>query len=502
MLDSIPEEQKHNCILTGLEGNECKTPGHCDESQLSRLAQEFEEEQRSEDKARIVKWLTWHPKGVTVSRTAKALFPSNDAETISERTYDSKDYRLVSRFFKNSKYAELDSNNGQKSASPSVAAFHLMQESKFPTGHNPDFAKDRARNAAYGFPNLNDVNDAQLLTRNFVTYLQSIHDKRLMLQEKDQGELKLTMPYHTRFNNDHRKKEQWARYSQAWESADSYDRGVMITRTTETKRFSSIGEMTDSLMESWQSLLETLNSKFADDDRLDYLRVLEFGGSDKSNTVGLPHLHVCVFGVPYIDHSWLSNYWASKHAQIVHVHGMHKRGSDSWIFKDDEKGQSVAGYLGKYLSKTFESIAADPDDLIDEYQSWDNDSNDEWRNAELWKLALYWSLNRQFWDCSHDLKQSDDLQQLEDIPGLGETKLERLADNDIHTLSDIRLTSKEDLTSIQGISDSFADKIIELVGSPSVFDIHNFEFVGAADYQTMPSGWSLDAKHVGVQTVT
>ncbi|ACO54896.1 ORF1 [Halorubrum pleomorphic virus 1] len=458
----------------------------------------FDGEDRAHDKTRIIKWLCYHPKGVPLARTVKALFPDDSEKRISERSYTSTDYNFVSRFLERTGYAVLDSEAGLIEASPTSRAFHLTLESKIPSEHTTNYAKDRAEACAYGMWSLNDVENARLLAKDFTTYLESIHDRRLMLENVDNPDMKLTMPYHTRFNDDRRKAEQWARYNSAWEAADDkYSSGVMVTLTTDPKRYDSIGEMLDGLMDAWQNLHETLNQRYLEGTRLDFIRALEFGGSEKSNHIGLPHLHVCVFGVPYIDHRWLKHYWSSKHAEIVHIHGMNKRGNDSWIMTSGtHAGKSVAGYLGKYLSKTFERIADDPDELREHYQSWSEGG--DWANSELWKLALYWATGRQFWASSHDLKDdSRNFDTLQEVPGLGETKLDRLEAHGIQTLSDVRLASVDEIASIDGISESFAEKLKDLVGEPSEFDVFRFEFRGAARYEEMPASWS-HARHLGV----
>jgi hypothetical protein len=251
-------------------------------------------------------------------------------------------------------------------------------------------------------------------------------------------------------------------------------------------------------MDAWQGLHETLNQKYLDGQRLDFIRALEFGGSEKSSHVGLPHLHVCVFGVPYIAHTWLKGYWQQRQGEIVHIHGMNKRGSESWVMAGGEHaGKSPAGYLGKYLSKTFESIGSDPDDLFAEFGSWEEGG--DWANSELWKLALYWATGRQFWSSSHDLKDDyPDPDRLEEMPGLGETKLARLNDAGIRTLSDVRLADEEELVAIDSISADFAERMKKIVGGPSTFDLYRFEFVGAASWSEMPTNWSSSACHYGV----
>ena len=492
---SQPNKRNAKDILAGLEGTparECQNPTG---EQPPEPWEPFRGSSRPRDKTRLVKWLVFHPDGVPLARCVRAILPEDPSGSISDRDYHNTDYKFAQRFYQRTEYADITDKGGSKWVSPTPECFNLTQASKFPIGAQPDYAKDRSRALLRNIWSLNDVKNCKILARDFVTYLDSIDDKRLMLEERG-GPDKLTLPYHTRFNNDHRKKEQWARYNQAWEAADArYEEAQFLTLTTDPKRYSSLLEMVDGLMSAWQNLHECLNQRFGDG-RLDFLRVLEFGGSSKSSHVGLPHLHVVVYGVPYLDESWLSGYWADHHAEIVDRQNMYARGENSWVMPtDDGSGmKSAAGYLGKYLSKTFESISKDPSDLNEEIESWSDDGN--WKNSELWKLACYWASGRQFWDCSHDLKQDDNPDKLQDIPGLGETKYNRLKQAGIQTLSDVRLSDLEDISAIEGISQSLAEKINRLAGTPSKFDVKQYDFVGAASPSTMPSQWSLEAHHL------
>lgn len=514
MIDNNPNHKKRNALLdeldiptecgpiyieTEVEGERQKQPYH-----ITQPFSPFKGTQRSVDKSRIIQFLTNHPKGVPCARICKALFPASGDRQISEREYTNTDYRFVRRFLDRSEYARVERSDGQIFALPETSAFHLTQESKIPTDYRAGYAKDRAEAFIGRISDLNSPDNCRYLTRQFLTYLDSINDTRLMLQEEQNKHMKITMPYHTRFNNEQRKKEQWARYNTAWEKAEKYEKGVLITLTTDPKRYDSLSDMVDGLMNGWQDLLETLNQRYSDRapaSRLDFIRALEFGGSEESTHVGLPHLHCVVFGVPYVEHAWLKSYWSAKHAEIVHIHSMNKRGSESWIMQSGaHKGKSAAGYLGKYLSESFESITKNTKSLRRELESWEHSPPAVWKNAQLWKLALYWATGRQFWSCSHDLKGESCPDRLEDVDGLGETKLDRLRDHGIHTLSDVRLAEVDDLSAVDGISQSFAERLKELVGSPSRMDVFSFEFVGAASYQEMPADWSASANHIGIAT--
>jgi len=61
-----------------------------------------------------------------------------------------------------------------------------------------------------------------------------------------------------------------------------------------------------------------------------------------------------------------------------------------------------------------------------------------------------------------------------------------------------RLADQEEIAAIEGISESFAERMKDIVGQPSEFDLYSFDFVGAASWDEMPSAWSGSAKHFGV----
>lgn len=73
-----------------------------------------------------------------------------------------------------------------------------------------------------------------------------------------------------------------------------------------------------------------------------------------------------------------------------------------------------------------------------------------------------------------------------------------MAEAGIRTLSDVRLADQEEIAAIEGISHSFAERMKDIVGEPSEFDIYSFEFIGAAKWTNIPSNWSRGARHYGI----
>lgn len=455
-------------------------------------------------KASLLNYLTSHSDGVPVSKAVKAVAPKQSDPDVSERAYTTTDYRRAKRFFNRSEYAELraelpspDRERAVLTAYPAPEAFHLIPTKQI---SNRD-RKAVAERYISHIPYLSEKRHAQYITKRYLGYLDSISDKRLMLEDQSgrSQSTDLTMPYHTRFNNEQRKADQWNRYNTAWEKAsEKWSKAQFWTLTTDPKRYDSIAGMVEGITKAWRNLLEALNQKFDFDERLDFIRAIEFTGSEKSNYPGMPHLHVVVFGVPYLDKYWVEDYWNKKqdHAKVVDYYSIGSRNGD-WIMRKDGSKFSAESYLGKYLSKNFENIGKNLEDMYNVVENWDDK---EWKSSPIWKMALYWATGKSFWDSSHGLKETEP-DTLSEVGGLGETKESRLSENGINTFSDVRLADTEELAAINGISESFAEKIKEIAGDPSRFDVGNYEFVGAAKPRSMPRYWSESATHIGVSAV-
>lgn len=464
------------------------------------------DEQNAWLKTRYLKQLTHQSDGVPLSYLVKTVEPEVATGPISERTYANTAYRRAKRFCETSEYVEIrkerpsPEHEGIWTAYPTPSAFHLI---RFKQNSYQD-RKGLTSRYIDRIPYMREKADAQFISKQYLGYIESINDKRLMLEETSgrTGASDITMPYHTRFNNEKRLADQWARYNAAWDSAaDTYESAQFWTLTTDPKRYDSLAGMVDGIFDAWSMLLEALNAHLDLDHRLDFIRALEFTGSSDSKFPGLPHLHVVVFGVDYLGHSWMKDYWDRKmqHAEIVHFYPIQQRGnSGDWIMRKDGTQFEAQSYLGKYLAKTFESIGENPEDVRSHVDHWGEET---WKSSPIWKMALYWATGRQFWDSSHDLKESKP-DTLQDVAGLGETKLERLAEYGIKTLSHVRLTDVDELAAIDGISMKMAEKLDDIAGAPSRFDVYNYQFVGAAEPRKMPRYWSEGASHLGVQSVT
>jgi hypothetical protein len=470
-------------------------------------------------KTRAYRYILNHPSGVPLSRLCKALFPketpSEEDKPISERTYHDLHYHRIRRWLESSEYFHVSRSQSLISVQPRLDAFHLANGKQI-SNHSDEAPetsgaenatanisqlgldhKEFARSFLRKLDSISTANQARAVAKPYLKYLESIDEKQLIMEDSMAPEENyLLMPYHTRFNNDARAADQWRRYHNAWErAADGYELGLHLTLTTDPKNYDSILGMTDGIFTAWSDLLEALNGRSSRDERLDFIRALEFTKDGK------PHLHVVVFGLGYLDHGWLSNYWGSVagddgHAENVWVERLTKRG-DEFVHhstaEDDAETVSAKAYLGEYLSKTFDEIGRSVtqqfdtvDDLDGAVVGKENGTPvHDFERCSIWKMALYWATGRQFWDSSHGLKESTP-DTLQEVSGLGAQKLDQLANHGINTLADVRLATPEELAAIEGIGPSTVERLIDAAGKPSDYDLGRWEFRGAAAYQNIP----------------
>jgi hypothetical protein len=507
-------------IIEGLEGRDAPTAEPAKkagyQTHLSRLP--WADDNRALDKTRIYKYLIDNPSGAPISRLCKALFPEEPTDgPISERSYASKDYSFTKRFLESAEIGALDRSSELLRVEPTLEAFHLIhpKQNSNQNHESPENHRDSAHTVeteALGLTHkqyaekfigqldrVDTPDQARALAKPYLKYLDSINDKQLIMEDQHHpGENYLLMPYHTRFNNEKRADDQWRRYHNAWDRAlDEYENGLHLTLTTDPKRFDSIAEMTNHIFTAWGDLLEALNARSARDDRLDFVRALEWTGDGK------PHLHVVVFGVRYIEHSWLKHYWSTKagdggHAENVWIERLTKRGNQfihASTRAGEERTVKAKAYLGEYLSRTFEEIDESVTHQFETLEELGDDLDVE--DCAIWKMALYWATGRQFWDCSHGLKEPNP-DRLEDVSGLGAAKLDALADAGIRTLADVRLATRDDLEAIDGLGDALIDRLLAVAGKPSDFDLGRWAFKGAAEYGSIPMHVTSNASVVGV----
>lgn len=495
------------------EPEDFEEPARFTNSQDTLRTLPWSDHDRAADCTRVYKYLLDNPSGVPLTHLCEALFGDLASD---DRTYSSRDYEFTRRFLETCEIGRLERSSGLLEAEPTLEAFHLThgKQISYPDGETPtnnrdetqragieDIGlshKDFARKLTQKLDRVDSIDQARALVNPYLRYLESIEDTYIIMEDQMMPqENYLLLPYRTRFNDTARVSDQWRRYHTAWDKSLElgHDRGLHLTLTTDPNRYDCLADMVDGLFTGWGKLLEALNQRADQEERLPFIRALEFTGSEKSGHPGLPHLHVVVFGLGYLSHDWLKNYWDSKadHGKHVWIEPLHRR-DNTWLHKNNtsQEGQTVnaKAYLGEYLSKTFEDIEDSAEQHFTEVDDWS--TREEAVTSSLWKMALYWATGRQFWDSSHSLKE-ETVETLQDVPGLGETKLDRLAEAGVRTLSDVRLSTKEELSSIDGLGDSLVADLLDLAGEPNDFDLGRWVFVGAASYENIPAHVTMNA---------
>jgi hypothetical protein len=192
-------------------------------------------------------------------------------------------------------------------------------------------------------------------------------------------------------------------------ASDGYDAGTFLTLTVDPKRFEGHTDAVEALYDGKSRLMSWLSTE----SRLGYtpvnLTVLEFMGN------GLPHLHVCMFGVTSSElpsHGELTAYWDERRdvGEQVHVGDIRRRErSDAWLLRSVLEGDDADISLADYLTDAMHDLVTvantDADDLADRADAGD---------VSLWKQALYWYTERRYWSGSDALTHGEDADDGED----------------------------------------------------------------------------------------
>jgi hypothetical protein len=225
----------------------------------------------------------------------------------------------------------------------------------------------------------------------------------------------LCLPYRNRFNSPSRASDLRASWRRAWRRARrQYDDAVVVTLTTDPKRHDSIADATDSLIENKNRLSSWLaydpeSGPSRPGFRPSNLYVLEFTDS------GIPHLHVVYFGVRWLTPQWnIADYWDDRgQGRVVDVRRLSKRGGEFVMPTDalpddpDADGKRTArSYLGKSL-RSLSTVAGMAPEDVGEAASARRSRDPRDTDDALWKVALYWALERRFFGGSPELTNDD-----------------------------------------------------------------------------------------------
>lgn len=426
-------------ILSGLTGQrfDCQSRGHVH----TPLQAPWRGADREQEKTRLFKYVRSESAGVPLSKVVCDVFGQDSVEAAGA------DYQLARRFFERWSVFKIERRDGNLWVEPTLEAFNLSQtyanrkttggrqgglsngESRgetegddradsptdvgggqVGTGDGPTkWAKDRARaTLSKRGPILDGSNGradyrAELL-RELATERQSIDGKVKILERiRGAGPEYLLFPYRTRFNSPDRAGDVQEGFSGALaRAAEDYSDAVVLTVTTDAKRFSSQSEAIEGLQENKNRLLSWLGTDYQLGHRPENLTVLEFTES------GLPHYHIVLFGVSWLTHQKaLAGKWDDLgQGSVVDVRTATERGG-RWLLHNDDGGTvTLRQYAGKAIDDLIQVAGMDTGELRDAVDAGD---------VSLWRQALYWATGKQYYSCSPSLKEPTDGEELPHI---------------------------------------------------------------------------------------
>ena len=215
-----------------------------------------------------------------------------------------------------------------------------------------------------------EEDDLGEIHEEYLDYRREIDNTVLLFKRKEElgsldGEVK-TRPYETRFNSQPRKIRAGKKYKAIWNNAGvMFNRGIFLTLTTDPKRHRNLEEANKAFGPALNRFMSYIRKWSKDNGygKLSYLCANEF--QKDTNSRGLLHAHIVIFGPRYLLHYKKISYLWSRTGQgkIVYVYSLRKDGN-GWYWtkgrpKDAEKGQSCGDYLKKYLSKNLQDDGQD-----------------------------------------------------------------------------------------------------------------------------------------------
>jgi hypothetical protein len=440
--------------------------------------------ERDTDRCRIAKFIASKPEGTPLKHVVSYAVKGVSPEACERVEGSDPDYQFAYRFVDDlvshdPPLVEKSQDCGVLMVTPELPLIDLITEGIRETVHRSDDTLrdgDFLRNRLQTVSKVDDDLRERLEDR-FTSYLNRIDDYRLLFDVHLVGRgtantRQMTKRYKTRFNDPGRIRKQFARFNDALEYGyKKADNAVLVTYTTDPKRFPNLLEAIDSINPNFHRLQQYLSSdpSTKSDTRqdsvlnwrpeldgdvtgrpresLDYIKALEF--TEK----GYPHLHVLYFDVPtrekdgmpwLCDKGELSAKWMDyDQGRIVDAYplvyrddlddldpefdqsegfvdwyrfGDHDHGED-WIRQQtraheliefDDDTEAKESTAGKYLGKYLSATFGSLLDATESFQVGDDERESYADKAATWKLALYWLTNKQFWSCSQTITRSID----------------------------------------------------------------------------------------------
>lgn len=397
---------------------------------------------RDDARLRLIRYTLNHPESVPLARIWRHVFGHNGPADPSD-----PDYQLARRFYTtHEEYFRVSPQNGRTAVEFDLSLLDLISLGITQKRDSEGVVLDRefCRRMLASTDSLSDVQKTILESR-FRRYVRRVNDWRLVFELTDtrSGETTLlTKEYATRFNDHGRITRQWARFRSSLRyGRKEFDNAVMATLTTDPKKFDSLLEAIEEIMQnfnrllSWMSYEPSTKPTSRPGYRPNYLCSIEF------SEAGYPHLHVVFFDVPerddgmpwLIDKQELSDRWNDlgqgrivDTKPLVYVDDLPENYDEDEGFvsyydfnEADDPGSDVmewgsgttAGqYLGKYLSATFGGILDVATDGGTDVEGAYEDK------SAAYKVALYWATGKRLWTLSRDIQQGIEIEDGGEVP--------------------------------------------------------------------------------------
>jgi hypothetical protein len=251
----------------------------------------------------------------------------------------------------------------------------------------------------------------------------------------------LVVPLASALSSSSRARSTYRTYAEAWDrAAESHERGVVLTITTDPSRFSSLLEACEELFEDLNRLRSWLaydpeNGPSRPGRRLPSIATVEFTDS------GLPHLHVAFFGASWLTRQdTLTGYLANnlERCSVAWLDRIYREDSPSggrwrWERSPDAPtdGRTPREYLGESLELRRDVCDLSADELVaassalrehgleadpDELALGPRERTDLERGQQLWKAALYFASELRYYTLSPSLREPPEESELPHVP--------------------------------------------------------------------------------------
>lgn len=368
---------------------------------------------RGDDKTRLLKYVRENGYGVPVVNAVRAVV-APDAEA------GDADHRLALRFYRgHPDLFKTDRRDGFVWVEPRPAAFHLTVSKHSPKHTDSDgMALSNAKNVLGRRRAVTSDGTRGVLLGALAAKRDATEDEFVVFRDRTDPSNHLLVPFATRFNSPRRVREARERFDGVWRTAaERFDRGVVLTLTTDPARFDSLAAATETLIDDVNRLKAWVANRFADGSRPPSVVVPEF--TEK----GFPHVHVALFGEGFVPHAVLSNYWGGRRdrGSVVWCDAVVSR-CDRWLWvgerPDRADGRGPRAYLGKTLGDLKALAAVDPETVhAAAGRLRADDAEDDDLAREWWKLACYWATETRLFTTSPSLRSEDSEASARDARG-------------------------------------------------------------------------------------